>query len=63
MKTEIIAFNLGFRFKPGLPTLALDIDAIKENWKVLIDRGTTFVYPGHGKPLPVEAIKKKSENV
>ena len=59
MKTEIIAFNLGFRFKPVLPILALDIDSIKENRKVLIDRGTTFVNPGHGKSFSVEAIKNQ----
>lgn len=47
-----------FRFKPGLPIYAQDIDAIKENWKALIDGGTTFVYPGHGKPFSIEVIKK-----
>ena len=48
-----------FRFTPGLPILAQDIDAIKENWEALIDRGVTFVYPGHGKPFPVEFIKNR----
>ena len=57
--TEIIASNLGFLFKPALPILALDIDAIKENSEVLIDRGTTFVCPGHGKSFPVGAIKNQ----
>lgn len=48
-----------FRLKPGLPIYAQDIGAIKENWKALIDRGTTFVYPGHGKPFPIEVIKNQ----
>ena len=48
-----------FRLKPGLPIYAQDIGAIKENWKVLIDRGTTFVYPGHGKAFPIEVIKNQ----
>jgi glyoxylase-like metal-dependent hydrolase (beta-lactamase superfamily II) len=48
-----------FRFKPGLPIYAQDIGAIKENWKALIDRGITFVYPGHGKPFAIEAIKNQ----
>ncbi len=61
MKTEIIAFNLGFCFKRGLSILALDIDAIKENRKVLMDRGTTFVCPGRWKSFPVEAIKKSQK--
>ena len=48
-----------FRYKPGLPIFAQDIDAIKENWKVLINRGLTFIYPGHGKPFPIEVIKNQ----
>ena len=46
-----------FRFKPGLPIYAQDIAAIKENWKALIDKGTTIVFPGHGKAFPIEVIK------
>ena len=57
--TEIIAFNPGFRFEAGLPVLALDIDAIKENRQALIDRGTTFACPGYGRPFPVEVIKNQ----
>jgi len=48
-----------FCFKPGLPVLAQDIDTIKENWKVLMNKGVTFAYPGHGKPFPVEVIKNQ----
>ena len=48
-----------FRLKPGLPIYAQDIDTIKENWKVLIDRGITSVYPGHGKAFPIEVIKNQ----
>jgi hydroxyacylglutathione hydrolase len=48
-----------FRVKPGLPIYAQDINAIKENWKTLIDKGVTFVYPGHGKAFPIEIIKEK----
>ncbi len=48
-----------FRTKPGLPIYAQDIDMIKENWKILIDKGITFVYPGHGKAFPIEKIKEK----
>lgn len=56
---EIIAFNPGFRFKAGLPVLSPDIDAAKENRKALIDRGTTFVYPWHGKAFQAGAIKNQ----
>lgn len=47
-----------FRFRPGLPIYAQDIDAIKKYWRILIDRGIKMIYPGHGKPFPVEVIKK-----
>jgi glyoxylase-like metal-dependent hydrolase (beta-lactamase superfamily II) len=47
-----------FRLHPGLPIYAQDIDAIKRNWKILIDRGIKMIYPGHGKPFPVGVIKK-----
>ncbi len=60
MKTEIIAFNLGFRFKSGLPILAPEIDALQEHRKVLLDIRSTFVRPRHGKPFPVGAIKKNN---
>ena len=48
-----------FRLKPGLPIYAQDINAIKENWKTLIDIGVTKVFPGHGKTFPIEIIKKR----
>ncbi len=48
-----------FRFKPGLPIYAQDINSIKENWKTLIDKGISFVYPGHGKAFPIEVIKNQ----
>jgi len=50
-----------FRFRPGLPIYAQDIEAIKKCWKILIDRGIKMIYPGHGKPFPVEVIKKSLE--
>ncbi len=48
-----------FRLRPGLPILAQDIGAIKENWRALINRGITYVYPGHGKPFSIEVIKNQ----
>ncbi|MBN1183757.1 MAG: MBL fold metallo-hydrolase [Bacteroidales bacterium] len=48
-----------FRWKPGLPIYAQDINAIKENWKTLIDKGISFIYPGHGKAFPIEVIRKQ----
>jgi hydroxyacylglutathione hydrolase len=51
-----------FRVRPGLPIYAQDIEAIKKCWKILIDRGIKMIYPGHGKPFPVEVIKTELGN-
>lgn len=51
--------GLPFRIRPGLPIYAQNINAIKECWKSLIDKGVKMVFPGHGKPFPIEVIKKK----
>jgi hydroxyacylglutathione hydrolase len=51
-----------FRIRPGLPIYAQDIEAIKKCWKLLIDRGVKMIYPGHGKPFPVEVIIRSLEN-
>jgi hydroxyacylglutathione hydrolase len=47
-----------FRIHPGLPIYAQDIEEIKKGWKVLIDGGVKMIYPGHGKPFPVEVMKE-----
>jgi len=51
--------GLPFRIAPGLPIYAQDIGLIKRYWKLLIDRGITMIYPGHGKPFSVEVMKKR----
>ena len=50
--------GLPFRIRPGLPIYAQDIVAIKESWRLLIDKGAKMIYPGHGNPFPVKIIKK-----
>ena len=47
-----------FTLRPNLPIYAENIEQIKAGWKVLIDQGAKMIYPGHGKPFPVERIKK-----
>lgn len=51
-----------FRYRPGLPIYAQDINTIKENWKVLIDKGVTTIYPGHGKAFSIDKIKEILKN-
>ena len=48
-----------FRKRPGLPIYAQDIEAVKESWNLLLEKGISQVYPGHGKPFPAEVIKKQ----
>ncbi len=52
-----------FRRRPGLPIYAQDIGAIKEGWKTLIEKGVSMVYPGHGKPFPIDVIKRELKYV
>ncbi len=50
--------DLPLRLSPGLPIFAEDLPAVKESWKLLLDRGAKTVYPGHGKPFSVDFIQK-----
>jgi len=47
-----------FVLKPRLPIYAKDIELLKRSWKKVIDEGAKTIYPGHGKPFPVEKILK-----
>lgn len=44
---------------PNLPIFAEDISLLKDSWKKLIEKGVKNIYPAHGKPFPVEKLKKK----
>jgi glyoxylase-like metal-dependent hydrolase (beta-lactamase superfamily II) len=50
--------NLPFRFRPGLPIFAEDIEKVKESWKSIIRRGAKTIYPAHGNPFSVDIIRK-----
>lgn len=47
-----------FRLRPGLPIYSDDIERVKESWKLILQRGARMIYPGHGKPFPVDVVKK-----
>jgi hydroxyacylglutathione hydrolase len=55
------------RLNAGLPTLAEDIVAVKESLRHLLELNVTTIYPGHGKPFSMKALKeelgKNSSNV
>jgi glyoxylase-like metal-dependent hydrolase (beta-lactamase superfamily II) len=50
-----------FRSSPGLPIYAEDIEEIKKQWRILTDSGVKTIYPGHGKPFPIEVLRKSLE--
>jgi glyoxylase-like metal-dependent hydrolase (beta-lactamase superfamily II) len=54
--------NFPFRFRPGLPIFAEDIDEVKESWKSLIQQGARMIYPAHGEPFPVDIMKEILNN-
>lgn len=51
--------NMPFRFKPGLPIFAEDLEQVKQSWNKVIRQGTEKVYPAHGDPFSVDCIKNK----
>lgn len=50
--------TLPLRLGAGLPTLAEDMEKVRESWRALIDRGAMTVYPTHGKPYPIGVIRR-----
>ncbi len=50
--------RMPFTLKPSLPVYAEHIETIKASWRKVISAGAQIVYPGHGKPFPVEAMLK-----
>jgi glyoxylase-like metal-dependent hydrolase (beta-lactamase superfamily II) len=50
--------RLPFVFRPKLPIYAKDPELLKESWIKVLNLGARIIYPGHGKPFPVEKITK-----
>ena len=50
--------NLPFRFNPGLPIFAEDMDRLRDSWAKLLDQGARTIYPGHGDPFSADIIRK-----
>lgn len=46
------------RLTPGLPTLAEDMQKVRESWELLIKAGAKTTYPAHGKPFSVDIIQR-----
>lgn len=50
--------NFPFKYRPGLPIFADDLEKVKKSWKILIGQGAKMIYPAHGNPFSIEKIKK-----
>ena len=46
------------RYGPGLPIFAEDMQKVRESWRLLMDAGAETIYPAHGKPFPVDFIRR-----
>jgi hydroxyacylglutathione hydrolase len=54
-----LAMNgLPLRIGPGMSVFAEDTGAVKESWRLLLERGAKLIYPGHGKPFKADALEK-----
>jgi len=54
-----LAMNgLPTRIGPGMPAFAEDVVALKESWRLILDKGAKQIYPGHGKPFKAEELEK-----
>ncbi len=47
-----------FHLRPGLPIFAEDIEQVKKSWTRILQRGAKTIYPAHGKPFPVDVVKR-----
>ena len=50
--------RIPMRIGAGLPIFAEDLQKIKQSWRFLLERGVATVYPAHGKPFSVDAIRR-----
>jgi glyoxylase-like metal-dependent hydrolase (beta-lactamase superfamily II) len=50
--------RMPFVLRPKLPIYAKDIDLLKESWVKVINMGAQTIWPGHGKPFPLDKILK-----
>jgi hydroxyacylglutathione hydrolase len=47
-----------FVLRPKLPIYAKDLELLKKSWEKVLSMGAETIYPGHGKPFPVQMITK-----
>ena len=47
------------RRKPGIPIFAESLEHVLASWRELIERGAEMIYPAHGKPFPVDYLRRE----
>jgi len=55
---DLVVNGLPLRIGPGMPPSAEDVVAIKESWRLILDKGAKHIYPAHGKPFRAEELEK-----
>lgn len=48
-----------YRFGPGMPMTADDVDAVRRSWRVILDNGAKHIYPAHGGPFGADVLRKR----
>ncbi|MBC8274990.1 MAG: MBL fold metallo-hydrolase [Chloroflexi bacterium] len=46
------------RIGPGMPFFAEDVDAVREGWRLLLQKGAKTFYPAHGKPFAADRLRR-----
>jgi glyoxylase-like metal-dependent hydrolase (beta-lactamase superfamily II) len=55
---DLAVNGLPQRIGPGMSVFAEDISAVKESWRLLLNRGARWIYPAHGNPFKADLLEK-----
>jgi len=55
---DLVENGLPMRIGIGMPIFAEDVAALKESWRLILDKGAKQIYPGHGKPFKSGILEK-----
>ena len=55
---DLATNGLPLRIGPGMSLFTEDTNAARESWRLLLERGAKWIYPGHGKPFKADALEK-----
>jgi len=55
---DLVMNGLPLRWGPGPPISGDSVDEIRRSVEMLLEKGSRWIYPGHGKPFSIERLKK-----